>query len=124
MSIPPSVHDRARSRVLIAGGGVAGLETLLALNALAADLLDITILAPELTPRVLGQLVALYEHQVFVQGVIWNIDSFDQWGVELGKQLAQRIIPELESATEPPLRHDSSTNALIRRHRRRHTEPS
>src|SRR6266403_1760726 len=78
------------------------------------------ILADRLTPETLGTLVALYEHSVFTQGAIWHIDSFDQWGVELGKQLAQRIIPELESATEPPLRHDSSTNALIRRHRRRH----
>src|SRR5216117_1162091 len=82
------------------------------------------ILADRLTPETLGTLVALYEHSVFTQGVIWHIDSFDQWGVELGKQLAQRIIPELESATEPPLRHDSSTNALIRRHRRRHMEAS
>src|SRR5438132_899692 len=82
------------------------------------------ILAERLTPETLGTLVALYEHSVFTQGVIWHIDSFDQWGVELGKQLAQRIIPELEGATEPPLRHDSSTNALIRRHRRRHTEAS
>src|SRR5213594_245489 len=80
------------------------------------------ILAEQLTPETLGTLVALYEHSVFTQGVIWHIDSFDQWGVELGKQLAQRIIPELESATEPPLRHDSSTNALIRRHRGRRTE--
>jgi glucose-6-phosphate isomerase len=82
------------------------------------------ILAERLTPETLGTLVALYEHSVFTQGVIWHIDSFDQWGVELGKQLAQRIIPELESTTEPPLRHDSSTNALIRRHRGRHTEES
>src|SRR6059058_2546549 len=80
------------------------------------------ILAEQLTPETLGTLIALYEHSVFTQGVIWHIDSFDQWGVELGKQLAQRIIPELESATEPPLRHDSSTNALIRRHRGRRTE--
>jgi glucose-6-phosphate isomerase len=63
-------------------------------------------------------LVALYEHSVFTQGTIWDIDSFDQWGVELGKVLAQRIIPELESQTEPDLKHDSSTNALIRRLRR------
>src|SRR5262249_17364496 len=70
-----------------------------------------------LTPGTLGKLVALYEHSVFTQGVIWNIDSFDQWGVELGKVLAQRIIPELESPTEPPLGHDSSTNNLIRRYR-------
>jgi glucose-6-phosphate isomerase len=66
----------------------------------------------------LGSLVALYEHNVFTQGAIWNIDSFDQWGVELGKVLAQRIIPELESTTKPELKHDSSTNALIRRYRR------
>ncbi|MBV9820215.1 MAG: glucose-6-phosphate isomerase [Solirubrobacterales bacterium] len=75
------------------------------------------ILCEELTPYALGTLVALYEHSVFTQGVIWDIDSFDQWGVELGKALAQRIIPELESATEPELAHDSSTNALIRRYR-------
>ena len=77
-----------------------------------------TILAQRLSPETLGKLVALYEHAVFTQGVIWNVDSFDQWGVELGKVLAQRIIPELESPTEPPLKHDSSTNALIRRYRK------
>jgi glucose-6-phosphate isomerase len=77
-----------------------------------------TILADRLTPEILGKLVALYEHSVFTQGVIWNINSFDQWGVELGKALAQRIIPELESQTEPPLEHDSSTNNLIRRYRK------
>src|SRR5579863_6328202 len=77
------------------------------------------ILADELTPETLGKLVALYEHSVFTQGAIWNIDSFDQWGVELGKVLAQKIIPELESPKEPPLTHDSSTNALIRRYRAR-----
>jgi glucose-6-phosphate isomerase len=76
------------------------------------------ILAEKLTPRALGSLVALYEHNVFTQGAIWGIDSFDQWGVELGKVLAKRIIPELESAGEPDLKHDSSTNALIRRYRR------
>ena len=76
-----------------------------------------TILAEKLTPATLGMLVALYEHSVFVQGTIWRIDSFDQWGVELGKALAQRIIPELESDAEPTLAHDSSTNALIRRFR-------
>ena len=75
------------------------------------------ILADRLTPEVLGKLVALYEHSVFTQGVIWNIDSFDQWGVELGKVLAQRIVPELESKTAPKLKHDSSTNNLIRRYR-------
>jgi glucose-6-phosphate isomerase len=75
------------------------------------------ILADRLDPRTLGKLVALYEHSVFVQGAIWSINSFDQWGVELGKVLAQRIIPELESAEEPALSHDSSTNNLIRRYR-------
>ena len=77
-----------------------------------------TILAERLTPETLGKLVALYEHSVFTQGVIWNVDPFDQWGVELGKVLAQRIIPELESKTEPTLGHDSSTNNLIRRYRK------
>jgi glucose-6-phosphate isomerase len=77
-----------------------------------------TILADRLTPEVLGRLVALYEHAVFTQGVIWNIDSFDQWGVELGKVLAQRIISELENPAEPVLSHDSSTNTLIRRYRK------
>jgi glucose-6-phosphate isomerase len=76
-----------------------------------------TILAERLTPATLGTLVALYEHSVFTQGAIWGIDSFDQWGVELGKVLAKAIIPELEAAAEPQLRHDSSTNALIRRYR-------
>ena len=75
------------------------------------------ILAPELTPSVLGQLIALYEHKVFAQGVIWGINSFDQWGVELGKVLARRIEPELTAPAEPDLKHDSSTNALIRRYR-------
>jgi len=77
-----------------------------------------TILAPRLTPETLGKLVALYEHSVFTQGTIWQINSFDQWGVELGKVLAQRIIPEVESRTEPALAHDSSTNNLIRRYRK------
>ena len=78
-----------------------------------------TILAEQLTPEALGKLIALYEHSVFTQGVIWNIDSFDQWGVELGKVLAQRIAPELESKDETSLGHDSSTNSLIRRYRNR-----
>ncbi len=77
-----------------------------------------TLLADRLTPENLGKLVALYEHSVFTQGAIWNINSFDQWGVELGKALAQRIVPELESETEPALSHDSSTNNLIRRYRK------
>jgi glucose-6-phosphate isomerase len=75
------------------------------------------LLAEQLTPHTLGALVALYEHSVFTQGTIWGIDSFDQWGVELGKALAKRIIPELESDAEPSLSHDSSTNTLIRRYR-------
>jgi glucose-6-phosphate isomerase len=75
------------------------------------------LMADRLTPQILGQLIALYEHSVFTQGVLWNIDSFDQWGVELGKALAQRISPELEAVTEPMLGHDSSTNNLIRRYR-------
>jgi glucose-6-phosphate isomerase len=77
-----------------------------------------TILAERLRPETLGALVALYEHSVFTQGTIWNIDSFDQWGVELGKVLAKRTIPELEIAGEPTLKHDNSTNALIRGYRR------
>jgi glucose-6-phosphate isomerase len=77
-----------------------------------------TVLLDRLTPSALGKLVALYEHSVFTQGTIWQIESFDQWGVELGKVLAQRIIPQLESATEPTLEHDSSTNNLIRRYRK------
>jgi glucose-6-phosphate isomerase len=82
-----------------------------------------TILVERLTPETLGKLVALYEHNVFTQGAIWQIDSFDQWGVELGKVLAKRIIPELENGKEPLLRHDSSTNALIRRYRKFKGEP-
>ena len=77
------------------------------------------ILAERLTPEILGKLVALYEHCVFTQGVIWDIDSFDQWGVELGKVLAQKIIPELENSSEVKLTHDESTNNLIRRYRKR-----
>jgi glucose-6-phosphate isomerase len=76
-----------------------------------------TLLLERLTPEALGKLVALYEHSVFTQGAVWHIDSFDQWGVELGKVLAQRIIPELENPTEPPLHHDSSTNTVIRKYR-------
>src|SRR5947207_1120943 len=83
-----------------------------------------TILAPKLTPRVLGELIALYEHNVFTQGVIWDINSFDQWGVELGKALAKRIEPELVADEAPDLRHDSSTNGLIRRYRRARGRPA
>src|SRR5260221_12106237 len=77
-----------------------------------------TILMERLTPEALGKLVAMYEHKGFVQGTIWNINSFDQWGVELGKVLASRLIPELESSEEPELTHDSSTNTLIKRYRK------
>jgi len=76
------------------------------------------IVADRLTPDILGKLVALYEHSTFTQSVIWNIDAFDQWGVELGKVLAQRIIPEIESPHIPRLDHDTSTNNLIRRYRK------
>jgi glucose-6-phosphate isomerase len=76
-----------------------------------------TLLVDQLSPHSLGVLIALYEHIVFVQGTIWNIDSFDQWGVELGKVLAQRIAPELAAAPDAPLEHDSSTNTLIRYYR-------
>jgi glucose-6-phosphate isomerase len=76
------------------------------------------ILVAELTPESLGKLIALYEHSVFTQGVIWQIDSFDQWGVELGKVLAQSILKEIESSEEPVLNHDSSTSNLIRRYRK------
>jgi len=77
-----------------------------------------TILADRLTPATLGALVALYEHKIFTQGTIWRINSFDQWGVELGKALASRIIPEMAAPAEPKLAHDSSTNALIRQYRK------
>lgn len=80
-----------------------------------------TILAAQLTPETLGKIVALYEHSVFTQGAIWQINSFDQWGVELGKALAQRIIPEVGGKAEPALRHDSSTNNLIHKYRKMKT---
>ena len=86
-------------------------------NVFVGRLPSNTILAERLTPEVLGALVALYEHSVFTQGTVWSIDSFDQWGVELGKVLAKRIVPELQSADEPDTNHDSSTSALIRRYR-------
>ncbi|MDE2154746.1 MAG: glucose-6-phosphate isomerase [Xanthomonadaceae bacterium] len=92
-------------------------EALVAHRTFAGNRPSTTILAARLTPHVLGALIALYEHSVFVQGVIWGVDSFDQWGVELGKQLAQTTIAELTAATEPSLHHDSSTNMLIRRYR-------
>ena len=100
-----------------AEGGVGGDPNLVPHRVMEGNRPTNTILAEQLTPRTLGSLVALYEHSVFTQGAVWSIDSFDQWGVELGKVLAARIIPELESDTDPDLHHDSSTNALIRRYR-------
>ncbi|HVA03761.1 MAG TPA: glucose-6-phosphate isomerase, partial [Acidimicrobiales bacterium] len=92
-------------------------ETVVAHRVMEGNRPSTVLLADVLTPRLLGSLIALYEHSVFTQGTIWDIDSFDQWGVELGKMLAAAIIPELESADEPNLAHDSSTNNLIRRYR-------
>ena len=95
-------------------------EELVAARTFAGNHPTSTIMADRLTPETLGALIALYEHIVFTQGAIWQVNSFDQWGVELGKVLAKRIIPELTAEIEPPLEHDSSTNALIRRYRRTH----
>ena len=92
-------------------------EAVVAHKVMPGDRPTNVLLAEQLTPRTLGALVALYEHNVFVQGALWDIDSFDQWGVELGKELAKAIVPELEASSEPELRHDASTNALIRRYR-------
>jgi glucose-6-phosphate isomerase len=100
-----------------AEGGVGGDLHLVPHRVMEGNRPTNVILAEQLTPHTLGSLVALYEHTVFTQGVVWELDSFDQWGVELGKALAVRIIPELDSETEPDLHHDSSTNALIRRYR-------
>jgi glucose-6-phosphate isomerase len=100
-----------------AGKGEEEIRALLPYKVFAGNRPTNSILVRQLTPRTLGSLIAMYEHKIFVQGVIWNIFSFDQWGVELGKVLAQRIIQELESRTESPLAHDSSTNSLIRRAR-------
>jgi glucose-6-phosphate isomerase len=99
--------------------GVSG--PLVAHRTFAGNHPTTTIFAHQLTPETLGKLIALYEHKVFVQGTIWNINSFDQWGVELGKMLARRIQPALASLSEPVLNHDSSTNTLIRRYRRQRT---
>ena len=109
-------------RGLAQHAGITGRETAFSASALGAPQSVITGssargLPRQLEPRTLGTLVALYEHSVFTQGAIWEIDSFDQWGVELGKQLAKKIIPQLQATKEPALQHDSSTNALIRRYR-------
>ncbi len=123
-------HDLLMANLIAQGEALAFGKTVAAVRAEGTDAAlaphrtfagnrpSTTILAEKLTPYSLGTLVALYEHSVFVQGIIWDIDSFDQWGVELGKQLAKTTIAELSAKTEPQLRHDSSTNALIRRYRR------
>ena len=103
--------------LVCAGPGVD--EALVPHRTFAGNRPTTTILADRLTPSVLGQLVALYEHKVFTQGAIWDVNSFDQWGVELGKTLAQAIIPEVQAVADPGLAHDTSTNALIRRYRSR-----
>ena len=107
-SLMPLCQKRSRLRRMLALYGVSWV---------VAAVVGSGIMAERLTPRVLGALVALYEHKVFVQGAIWNINSFDQWGVELGKALAKKIVPELEAEAESDLAHDSSTNALIQRFR-------
>ncbi len=99
-------------------------EALVAHRTFSGNRPSSTILAARLTPHALGALIALYEHSVFVQGVIWGIDSFDQWGVELGKQLAKTTIAELTATDEPTLAHDSSTNRLIRRYRQLRDGPT
>jgi glucose-6-phosphate isomerase len=121
-------HDLLMSNVFAQGEALAfgktaaevreeGTEEVVPHRVMEGNRPSNTILADRLTPETLGTLVALYEHSVFTQGAVWGIDSFDQWGVELGKVLAVKIIPELEAGQEPKLRHDSSTNALIRRYR-------
>jgi len=109
------------AQALMAEGGD---ETQVAQRVCEGNRPSNTLLAERLTPHALGALVALYEHSVFTQGVIWNIDSFDQWGVELGKVLAQRIVTELADTSNTPLTHDSSTNTLMRRYQRQRKEPS
>jgi glucose-6-phosphate isomerase len=112
-------HDLLLANVFAQAEALAfGSESLAPHRMFAGNRPSNTILAERLSPETLGKLIALYEHSVFTQGAIWNIDSFDQWGVELGKALAGVILPELESRPEPDLGHDSSTNALIRRYRK------
>ena len=111
----PEALAFGRTAEQVRADGVPELQ--IAARTFAGNHPTTSILVPELSPKVLGQLIALYEHKTFVQGAIWGIDSFDQWGVELGKKLAQAIIPELTAEDQPELAHDSSTNALIRRYR-------
>jgi glucose-6-phosphate isomerase len=112
----PEALAFGRTAEQVADDGVAPEQV--AARTFAGNHPTTSILVPELTPSVLGQLIALYEHRTFVQGAVWGIDSFDQWGVELGKKLAQAIVPELTAHQEPELDHDSSTNELIRTYRR------
>jgi len=111
-----------RTELEVAGMGGAELEKLLPHKVFAGNRPTNSIMFQKLTPRTLGSLIALYEHKIFVQGIIWNINSFDQWGVELGKQLAKAILPEL-SQPQPATTHDASTNGLInyyKEHRQAH----
>ena len=123
LPIPGTVDERAQAEALAFGKTAQEVEAentpawLVPHRTFEGNRPSNMILLERLTPEALGKLVALYEHSVFTQGAIWQIDSFDQWGVELGKVLAGRIIPELEAKAEPQLAHDSSTNALIRRYR-------
>ena len=110
----PSVQGKTREEVKAEGSP----DWLVPHRTFEGNRPSSTLLLESLTPAALGELVALYEHSVFTQGALWSIDSFDQWGVELGKVLARRILPELGPERTPELAHDSSTNALIRRYRK------
>ena len=109
--------DEARAELQAAGTSPARIEELVPHKTFQGNRPTSSILFTKLTPKTLGMLVALYEHKIFVQGIVWNIYSFDQWGVELGKQLAKKIEPELEAKGEVKT-HDASTNALINRYKR------
>ena len=110
-------EDEVRADLEAAGGSPEEIERLLPHKVFEGNRPTNSILLPKLTPRALGQLLAAYEHKVFVQGAIWGINSFDQWGVELGKELATRILPELEGDEEIES-HDASTNGLINRYKK------
>ena len=115
--LPRGMDEAIEQQVRAEGTAEGTAEAVVAHRVFEGNRPTNVILAEQLSPRTLGSLIALYEHSVFTQGTVWGINSFDQWGVELGKVLAKRIIPELEAETEPELGHDSSTNALIRRYR-------
>ena len=110
-------EEEVRAELTKAGTPAARIDELAVHKSFTGNRPTNSILVPMITPHVLGQLVAAYEHKIFVQGIIWNIYSFDQWGVELGKQLAQAIMPEL-SGDAPVTTHDASTNGLINRYKR------